>query len=195
MEPYSDADVVAHSLHQPDAFAEIFERHFDAVYAYLARRVGVEVGGDLTAEVFLAAFESRRRYDLRRPVARPWLFGIATNVVHRHWRIERQRLRLIAKLERHEGAEAEADGAVARVDAEAAADEVASAVASLDGGSRDVLLLVAWGDLSYAEVAEALDIPVGTVRSRLNRARGHIRRHLSRSSSFPELTYPIDTGA
>lgn len=194
MDSISDADVIARSMREPDLFAEIFERHFDSVHGYLARRVGPEVGGDLTADAFLAAFESRRRYDLSRPTARPWLLGIATNLAHRHWRTERLRLASITKTAPTGTADTE-DESVSRVDAAAVANEVAAAVAALNAGCRDALLLVAWADLSYVEVAEALDVPIGTVRSRLSRARQQLRRHLAASPSFPELSIPIDTGA
>jgi RNA polymerase sigma-70 factor (ECF subfamily) len=183
MEPLTDADIIGRSLEQPPMFAEIFERHFDAVRGYLAKRVGAEVAGDLTAEVFLIAFEKRRRYDQDRSAARPWLFGIATNVVRRHWRQERQRLGALAKFEPHGVQEGGVEALAARVDAAATAREVAAAVAALDRGDRDVLLLVAWADLSYAEVAEALVIPVGTVRSRLHRARHEIRHRLAGSAA------------
>jgi RNA polymerase sigma factor (sigma-70 family) len=193
MDSLSDADIIAHSMRDPDLFAEIFERHFDSVYAYLVRRVGPDVGGDLTADVFLAAFESRGRYDLSRLISRPWLLGIATNLAHRHWRTERLRLESIANTAPSGEVDTE-DETVERVDAAAAVSEVADAVASLDAGWRDVLLLIAWADLSYAEVSEALDIPIGTVRSRLSRARQQIRRRLAASPLFPELSYPLDTG-
>jgi RNA polymerase sigma factor (sigma-70 family) len=163
MDSLSDADIIARSMRDPDVFAALFERHFESVYAYLARRVGADIGGDLTADVFLAAFESRRRYDLSRPMSRPWLLGIATNLAHRHWRTERLRLASITKIAPSGTADTE-DETVDRVDAAAVASEVSAAVASLDAGCRDVLLLVAWADLSYAEAAEALDIPIGTYR-------------------------------
>jgi RNA polymerase sigma-70 factor (ECF subfamily) len=195
MDRFSDAETIARSLREPEIFAEIFERHFDRIHAYLARRVGPDIGRDLTSEAFLAAFRSRHRYDSNRHSALPWLLGIATNLAHRHWRTERQHLASIAKIETDHIAEAGEDAIVNRVDAAAVADVVGRAVASLDAGCRDVLLLIAWADLSYLEVAEALRIPIGTVRSRLSRARQAVRQRLAVSPLFPDLMHRLETGA
>jgi RNA polymerase sigma factor (sigma-70 family) len=195
MDSLSDPQVIARSLEEPQAFAEIFERHFEAVHSYLARRVGPDAAGDLTADVFFEAFKSRRRYDVSRASARPWLLGTATNLMRRHWRTERQRLRSLAQVDRPSAIEPGAEETVARVDAARSADAVAAAVATLSSGERDVLLLVAWADLSYAEVSEALGIPIGTVRSRLSRARRVLRDQLAKTSHFPELQSLGDKGA
>lgn len=70
---------------------------------------------------------------------------------------------------------------VAQLDNDELDDEVAAGLAELDADQRDVLLLFAWGELSYEEIAVALTIPVGTVRSRMSRARSHLRRRLEPS--------------
>src|SRR4051794_24383787 len=88
----TDAQLVRRSLDRPVAFEALFERHFQAVYAYAARRVGADLADDVAAETFARAFRARDRYDGRHVDARPWLLGIATNVMRRHGRSERRRL-------------------------------------------------------------------------------------------------------
>ncbi|MGW8701773.1 RNA polymerase sigma factor [Streptomyces lavenduligriseus] len=181
----SDASVIARSRDEPEAFAALFDRHADAVHRYAARRLGVEVADDLMAETFTTAFQQRHRYDPARGPgadARPWLFGIATNLVSRHRRAEARRFKAMARvpaLADHD--EPLAERAADRVVALAVRRELAAALAALPARHRDVLLLVAWGGLGYEEVAQALGIPVGTVRSRLHRARGKLREALGGS--------------
>jgi RNA polymerase sigma-70 factor (ECF subfamily) len=173
----SDAAVIATSLGDPERFAEIFDRHFAEIDRYLARRVGASLADELAAETFVIAFRSRSRYDPAAHDARPWLFGIAANLVRRHWRTERRRLRAYART----GVDPVSDGldeVERRVDALAAGPALAGALAALSPGEREVLLLSAWADLSYEEISRALGVPVGTVRSRLSRARAHLRELL-----------------
>ncbi|MDX3641607.1 RNA polymerase sigma factor [Streptomyces sp. MB09-02B] len=182
----SDASVIARSRDEPEAFAALFDRHADAVHRYAARRLGGEVADDLVAETFTTAFQQRHRYDPARGTgvdARPWLFGIATNLVGRHRRAEARRFKAMARVPApadHD--EPLADRAADRVVARAVRRELAAALAALPARHRDVLLLVAWADLSYGEAAQALGIPVGTVRSRLHRARGKLREALGGSN-------------
>ncbi len=89
----SDADAIAESLGDPAAFVVVFDRHFDAIRRYVARRLGVDLAADLAAETFMRAFDARRRYDRRRRDALPWLYGIAANVVRRELRDEERRSR------------------------------------------------------------------------------------------------------
>jgi RNA polymerase sigma factor (sigma-70 family) len=175
--PGTDASVIHESWAEPERFAAIFERYFSQIHRYLARRAGGKIADDLAAEVFLVAFSQRERYDLGRDNARPWLYGIATNLIGTHHRQERRRYRLLAANLRPVPLTDE-DGVVDRVSATAAGPALAAALAGLDRGDRDVLLLVALADLSYPEVAQALGIPYGTVCSRLNRARRQLRASL-----------------
>lgn len=158
----TDADAIRRSLDEPAAFGAVFDRHFGAVHAFAQRRVGVTLAEEVAAEAFARAFAARKRYDLTQPNALPWLLGIATNLLRRHWRTEKRRLTAYAKV-----AAQHVDG----VDA-ATAEEAIAAVARLPRRQREVVLLHVWADLSYEQIARALDIPVGTVRSRLHRARG-----------------------
>jgi RNA polymerase sigma factor (sigma-70 family) len=170
----SDAAVIATSVTDASAFGEIFDRHFAEIHRYLRRRVGAALADELAAETFVVAFRLRDRYDRRALDSRPWLFGIAANLIRRHWRTERRRLRAYARTGTDpmwdESSEVER-----RVDAMAAGPHLAAALASLSAGEREVLLLFAWADLNYEEISAGLGIPTGTVRSRLSRARAHVR--------------------
>jgi len=156
-----DAAVIASSRARPEAFHALFDRHYERVRRYACSRIGA-TGDDVAAEVFVIAFAARQRYDLTRPDAVPWLLGIATNLIRRQHRDERRRLRLLAAL----GSERPSEAGGERVD-----PSVAAAIGRLQRRDRDVLLLFAIAELSYAEIAEALGIAEGTVRSRLHRAR------------------------
>ncbi|MER5596659.1 RNA polymerase sigma factor [Streptomyces sp. NPDC002265] len=170
-----DASVIADSLTRPEVFGELFHRYAAVIHRYAARRLGEDAAEDITAETFLAAFRARGRYDLSRASARPWLYGIAANLIGKQRRTEVQALRALARTGHDPVADSWTDRSDSRVTAEAAQARLAGALAGLSRGDRDVLLLIAWADLGYQEVAEALSIPVGTVRSRLNRARRKVR--------------------
>lgn len=157
----------------PEDFAIVFDRHFDAVYAYLQRRIGRDLAEELCAETFLVAFDSRDRYDASRGGARPWLLGIATNLMRRHWRDEVRQLRAYARTAIDPVLDP-FDGVEERLDATGERRRLVEGLAELSGPERDALLLAAWAELSYPEIAGALEIPLGTVRSRLSRARERI---------------------
>jgi RNA polymerase sigma factor (sigma-70 family) len=171
-----DATAIAASLREPERFAVVFDRHAPHIHRYLARQLGAQAADDLVAETFLTAFGKRSRFDQRRQDARPWLYGIAANLAarHRHDGLRRQRL-LAAAGTGDDAAGSHADRVVAGVAAAGFRRTLAAALADLPAGDRDVLLLIAWEQLTYEEVAQALGIPVGTVRSRLNRARRRVR--------------------
>ncbi|MFF8828841.1 RNA polymerase sigma factor [Streptomyces sp. NPDC015131] len=173
-----DAGVIAASLDRPELFAELYRRHAADIHRYAGRRLGDAAADDITADTFLAAFRARSRYDLGRANARPWLYGIAANLIGKQRRTEVRALHALARTGHDPVAESWVDHADDRITAQAAHGPLAGALASLSGGDRHVLLLVAWADLTYQEVAEALSIPVGTVRSRLNRARRKVRAAL-----------------
>lgn len=155
-----------------EAFEELFELHFDAIYAYLARRLGPDLARDLASETFTRAFAARKRYDSRRGGVRPWLFGIANNLLRRHYRDEERKLHALTRLDvREAGAPPEEP-------------RLAEALGALSTEERDVLLLFAWADLEYAEIATVLEVPLGTVRSRLHRARAHVRAALEREEAL-----------
>jgi RNA polymerase sigma factor (sigma-70 family) len=175
----TDAAVIRASLADPDRFALIYDRYAAMLYRYAYQRVGPGTADDVVAEAFLAAFRGRATYDLDRQDARPWLFGILTREVAAHRRREQAHFRALARTTHDTVQESPADQVAARVVADAARGPLAAALAGLPPRDRDVLLLVAWGQLGYDEVAEALNIPQGTVGSRLNRARRKVRKALS----------------
>ncbi len=159
-------------------FGRLFDQHAAGLHRYLAGRVGPGTAEDVVAETFLAALRGRHRYDPARANVRSWLYGIATNHVRQHARSEARALRARGRLERF--AEPDADHAERvsdRIDAAHRVAQLATALTQLPPGDRDVLLLTSWAGLNAAEVGNALDIPAGTVRSRLHRARRWLRRH------------------
>jgi len=173
-----DSAAIRESLQQPERFAALYDRYAATLHRYAGRRVGGDIADDLVAATFLAAFRARQRYDLARESARPWLFGILTKEIARRHRTEKARFRALERAWSDRPADGLADQVVADVTAQAARGALAAALARLSPAERGVLLLVAWGDLRYDEVAQALDIPVGTVRSRLSRARRKVREAL-----------------
>jgi RNA polymerase sigma-70 factor, ECF subfamily len=173
----SDADYLARSLSEPTAFEPIFDRHFGAVHRYLHRRAGRDLADELTAETFALAF-SRRESCRASGSVLPWLYGIATNLLHRYRRAERRQLHAYSRsgVDRSVAYDDEAD---ARVDGSSLDARLAGALAAMRPRERDALLLYALADLSYEEVALALDVPVGTVRTWLHRARATAQRELA----------------
>jgi RNA polymerase sigma factor (sigma-70 family) len=174
----SDATAIGASLHAPAAFSTVFERHHAAVHGYLARRLGVDLADELAAEAFAVAFAKRGRYDGSFADARPWLFGIATRLAQRHWRREERELRAYARTGMDPVVPSHEEHVAAQADSVAAGPALAAALALLSRDERDVLLLYAWAELGYPEIATALSISPGTVKSRLHRARGRVRRSL-----------------
>jgi RNA polymerase sigma factor (sigma-70 family) len=187
----SDVDCLARSLNEPRSFELVFDRHFAAVHRYLHRRAGRELADELAAETFAVAFE--RRATCRAPdSALPWLYGIATNLLRRRRRVERRQLRAYGRSGVDRWAAYE-DDAAARVDGSSLGARLARALAAMRPRERDALLLYALADLSYEEIAFALEVPVGTVRTWLHRARQVARRELgAETDAFPLATSGAD---
>ncbi|GAA2209567.1 RNA polymerase sigma factor [Nonomuraea monospora] len=173
-----DSEIIAGSLDDPERFSTLFDRYSGLLYRYISFRLGPELAEDLVGETFLIAFRRRDAYDVAYRDARPWLLGIATNLITGHRRTEVSRYRAMER----QGPAAAVEGPEEAITRELAAQgtrtALLSALALLPRGDRDVLLLVAWSDMSYEEAARALGIPVGTVKSRLNRARRKVRQAL-----------------
>ncbi|MFC6086252.1 RNA polymerase sigma factor [Sphaerisporangium aureirubrum] len=175
----TDAALIEKSLGSPEVFTEVFARHADQVHRYLARRAGPDTADDLVSDTFLTAFEQRHRFSPdRSPTgALPWLLGIATTLLRGHGRAEARRWKALIRtpvdlgLAEPSPAELAAD----RADARATVRSIARTLAAMTDGDRDALLLYAWADLRYEEIAATLEIPVGTVRSRIHRARARLR--------------------
>ncbi|MEV7403085.1 RNA polymerase sigma factor [Streptomyces sp. NPDC091267] len=177
-DPADDAALVLESHGDPQRFAELYDRYAPDIHRYAARRLGDWLADDVTAETFLIAFRRRHRFDPARGSVRPWLYGIAANLIAGHRRTEVMQYRVLAKTSVDAVVMDCHDGADSRVAAAAVTSRLAAALAQLSKGDREVLLLIAWESLSYEEVAQALRIPIGTVRSRLNRARKKTRKEL-----------------
>ena len=160
----SDARILGDSVSEPAMFSSLYERHLRAVASYVARRTGPGLSEDLTAEVFVRAFRKRAVFRDEHGSALPWLMGIANNLIADHRRAERRRLEMLRRLATTRPVSVEADGAVL-------APELVGELLRLPAADRDTLLLVVWGELSYAEAATALSVPIGTIRSRIARAR------------------------
>lgn len=175
----TDAEVIARSVAEPAVFGLLFDRHFQAVYAYSQRRVGADLAEEVAAETFTRGFEARARYDGRHDEALPWLLGIASNLMRRHWRTERRRLAAYTRASQRETAGADPE----------VAGEVMHAIARLPRRQREVVLLSAWADLTYEEIARALELPIGTVRSRLARARSRLAADASLAPSRPSAPF------
>jgi RNA polymerase sigma factor (sigma-70 family) len=173
----SDAEVIGRSLGEPEAFGLIYDRHAATLLRFLGRRAGARVAEGLVGELFRIAFERRKTFDVSRATALPWLYGIGSNLLLKHRRDEARRLRASARM----AADLEAPDrrASARaLDARVLFPLVADAIGALPDGEREALLLFAWEELSYQGVAETLELPIGTIRSRLNRARARLRELL-----------------
>jgi RNA polymerase sigma-70 factor (ECF subfamily) len=179
----SDARAIRASLAQPQAFARVFDRHARRIWRYACRRVGPAAADEVVGETFLRAFARRDGYDATQPDAAPWLYGIATNVLREHARVEARRRR--AEERPAESGDGELDRAEARADARARVPETVAALARLERVDRDTLLLFALTELGYEQIAAAMDVPVGTVRSRLHRARRAMRTELGLDERSP----------
>jgi len=182
-----DASAIAASLESPAAFAVVFERHHPSVHRYLSRRIGTDLADELAAETFAVAFAKRGRFDTAVQDARPWLFGIATKLAHRHWRREERELRAYARTGVDAVSPGSDEGVAARADSAAAGRALAAALAALSADERDVLLLYAWEQLDQPEIAVALSIAPGTVKSRLHRARAHVRESLAAAGELDPM--------
>lgn len=179
-----DSDVIAASLDAPDRFGEIFDRYGRRVFGYVAKRIPREDVADVTGDVFLRAFRIRNRYDLGRPDALPWLFGIATNVIGEYLKKRKRRARIGLRPDAATDLPVE-ELATERADAAQSKPLLDQALASLHPRDRSVLILYAVEDLSYREISDALAVPVGTVKSRLNRARAAASELISSSRQRP----------
>lgn len=202
MSPHTDAEVIAASITEPSAFGELFDRHATTMFRYFVRRVGPDDADSLLGELFRVAFERRGTFEVNRAEARPWLYGIASNLLARHREREARRLQGTARLLNTTVTPGNAfDEVDERLDAARLWADVATAIGALPQSERDVLMLFAWESMPYDEIAAALEIPAGTVRSRLNRARGRLRELIGEREEQqvagglrPDRVLPVDEG-
>ncbi|MGH2831294.1 MAG: RNA polymerase sigma factor [Solirubrobacteraceae bacterium] len=185
----ADADTIAASLECPERFGELFDRHHRAVHRFLARRTLNGGADDLASLTFVVAFERRYSFRSNSSSALPWLLGIAANLLRESLREQRRELGTVIRLrcEREPGV----------LDTEAGTEldceRLGAALAHLEAGHREVLLLAAWEELTYEEIAVTLDLALGTVRSRLHRARRQLRVLLALPAAERSPEQPQET--
>lgn len=173
----TDSQLVAElRLGSSAALGQLFDQYADRIYNYCFRRVGSwDLAEDLVSAVFLKVWEIRTRAEAYDGDALPWLYGVATNVCRNATRSRRRHLNAVDRLPR-ETVPDHSDRVAASVDDERRMQRLLEEIAKLSDRDRDVLLLIAWSGLTYEQAARALDVPIGTVRSRLSRARRRLAR-------------------
>jgi RNA polymerase sigma-70 factor (ECF subfamily) len=181
----SDADVVRASIRDPGRFGELFDRYGDDILRYAGARLGPDLAEDVTAETFLAAFRARSRYDLSRGNARPWLYGIAIRQIGKHSRAERRYRQARSRAQADMVTADFGDRVADRVTAQQLRPRLTEVLSGLSRQDRELLLLVAWTDLSYEESAQALGVSVSAVKSRLHRIRVRTRQALGQPGPAP----------
>jgi RNA polymerase sigma factor (sigma-70 family) len=187
----SDAEVVRASVRDPSQFGEIFDRYADDILRYASSRLGNDLAEDVTAETFLAAFRARSRYDLTRQNARPWLYGIAIRQIGKHARAERRYRDALSRIQTEKVTADFGDRVADQVTAQQLGPRLSSVLSGLSRQDRELLLLVAWTDLTYEESAQALGVTVSAVKSRLHRIRRRTRDALGQLD--PALADEADT--
>jgi RNA polymerase sigma factor (sigma-70 family) len=192
----SDGEIIRASLGDSMAFARIFDRYVSDISRFIVRRAGREPGEDLVAETFTTAFRVRETFDESVKNARPWLYGIATNVLRHHFRTEGRTRVALATLGPRLALDQRGDDWISDTEDKAEflrlRPLLEDALTELDPGGRDALLLFAYADMTYEEVSQALGVPIGTVRSRISRSRAKLRELMARSM---ETTYVLQSPA
>jgi RNA polymerase sigma factor (sigma-70 family) len=177
---------------EPECFGVLFDRHGEAVRAFCARRTGsVDAADDLVSIVFLEAWRRRAEVELIDGNALPWLYGIARRTMQHRRRTALRHRRALARLASGTATPDHADDVAGRLDDERHLARLKAALARLRPADRDVLVLCVWQGLTYAEAATALGVPVGTVRSRLSRAR----TRLEAETDAPAASDPVTASA
>ena len=170
---------------EPECFGTLFDRHGEAVRAFCARRTGsLDAAEDLVSIVFLEAWRRRSEVELVDGNALPWLYGIARLTIQHRRRTALRHRRALHRLPPAPVTPDHADEVAARLDGERHLARLRSGFARLSAADRDVLVLCVWQGLTYAEAAVALGVPVGTVRSRLSRARSRLEAESGASRPF-----------
>jgi len=178
----SDEEELVDGLHgdDPGALATLFDRYGDRIHNHCFRHLADWAEAeDATSSVFLEVWRHRRRVQLHDGSALPWLYGVATNVCRNAGRSRRRYLRAVASLPSPQPEADHAEQVSDRVGSEARMRAVLDQVRALPAREREVLALVVWAGLRYDQAAAALDVPVGTVRSRLSRARARLAEEAS----------------
>jgi RNA polymerase sigma factor (sigma-70 family) len=183
-----DGATIEASWTSPEKFADIFDRHYVALFGFCARRVGAVLADDVVNETFCVAFDRRRRYATKeRPNARPWLMGIAINVMRHDFRRQLREARALGRLKLQESHPGHEVSVVRDIDANDQMHLVRAALAKVPDKELEALLLSVLDHQTYEQIAEVLQIPIGTVRSRIHRARGHLSDLLAASEASVQL--------
>lgn len=171
-----------------DAFGDLFDAYARSVYNHAYRLTGEwTTAEDVVSLTFLDAWRLRDRVDEEGGSLRPWLLGIATNVTRNTRRAARRHAAAVARLPRDETVRDFADEVAGRLDDAAQLAVVGEALRRLRRAEREVLALCVWAGLDYAAAASALGVPVGTVRSRLSRARTKLLKHMEPPDSHGQM--------
>jgi RNA polymerase sigma factor (sigma-70 family) len=171
----NDGATIELSWETPERFGELFDRHFASIFAFCARRVGPALAEDVANETFCVAFDRRRHYHTReRPNARPWLMGIAINVMRHEFRRQLREKRALGRISVEDNQPDHDASVVDDFDTVKQIQRVQMALAKLPNQELEALLLSVLELQTYEQIAEALQVPVGTVRSRIHRARKHL---------------------
>lgn len=159
------------------ALGELYDEHSQVLYRYALRVTGDWAEAeDVVSATFLEAWRSRENLHPDGDSLRPWLLGIATNIMRRNARSRRLRDIALARVPERGSVPDFVDDLVTHLADSEQLRAARTALARLRRHDREVFTLVVWEGLDYAAAAEALDVPVGTVRSRLSRARGRLRQ-------------------
>jgi RNA polymerase sigma-70 factor (ECF subfamily) len=171
-----DADRVAGERRDDsERFDRLYRRHADPIFRFCLRRTGDwALAEDIRSAVFYEAWRRRADVDLETRAALPWLYGVAANVIRNHARSARRRAAAMRRVP-WERAEADLTEDIAeRIDASDRASAARDLMSRLPAGEREVVILCLAEDLSYSAAASVLGLPIGTVRSRLSRARARL---------------------
>jgi RNA polymerase sigma factor (sigma-70 family) len=161
---------------EAECFGVLFDRHCEAIRAYCARRSGsLDTADDLVSIVFLEAWRRRGEVELIGDVALPWLYRVARRTLQQRWRTGRRYRRALARLPPAPVVPDHADEVAGRIDDQRHITELQRIFARLRPAEREVLTLCVWQGLDHASVAVALGVSIGTVRSRLSRARARLQ--------------------
>ena len=183
--------MIQESRSRPEIFAQLFDRHFASLFQFCSRRVGSTTAEDVVGETFRRAFENREQFDTSRPNAGPWLMTIALNIIrNEHRRSQRESSAIAGMSVQPEDHELPEGLVVGSLDAEKLLSQVQACLSRLGDVEYEALTLYVWDELSYDEIAEITDVPLGTVRSRIHRARQRLQEALEATHQPSEA--PLD---
>ena len=159
-----------------DAFGTLFDEHARVIYRYACRVTGDPAAAeDVVGQTFLDAWRLRRKVRPEGDSLEPWLYGIATNVLRNARRSAKRYRAVLDRIPDSELVPDHADDLVRRENEEEQLAAARTALGALRPAEREVVALCLWSGLTYAQAAEALGVPVGTIRSRLSRAKSRLQ--------------------